>query len=546
MSDFPPSHDRVRILPAPVEEEEDAPPLHTSNTNNTRLKTCNNEPCSTSGVCTEGTGASSNQEVQDFIPPIGGRSFQTGMFPELPWMSVVILTLINLLNYVDRYTIAGVLLDVKDFYHIHNNEVGLLQTSFIISYMVFSPIFGYMGDRYSRKLIMAVGIFSWSIITLASSFISGERFWLFLLMRALVGIGEASYSTIAPTIIADLFVGTARTKALTVFYFAIPVGSGLGYIAGSNFAAAMGQWQWALRITPALGIVCVMLILLVVREPQRGAAEGSIHLSSSSWSEDLKYLLKHKSFMLSSAGFTCVAFIAGALALWTPTYMYYSIRQRPQPVDESTVSMKFGVITCVSGFIGVALGSWSASRLRIKWKSRADTYVCAFGLIGCAPFLFLALCFSKEYTMPTWGLIFIGETLLSLNWALVTDILLYIVVPNRRATAEAVQILMSHALGDAGSPYIVGQWADVIAAKEGFPPYRAGQYLSLQYSMYMCCFVAVIGGGFFLITSLYIEQDKARTQKIIDIAKTSTVLVGPQLEAADNPEMLMPSDSIVA
>ena len=69
---------------------------------------------------------------------------------------------------------TGVLLDVKSFYGIKNNEVGLLQTSFIISYMVFSPIFGYMGDRYSRKLIMAVGIFFWSLITLGSSFIDAD------------------------------------------------------------------------------------------------------------------------------------------------------------------------------------------------------------------------------------------------------------------------------------------------------------------------------------------------------------------------------------
>ena len=164
-------------------------------------------------------------------------------------------------------------------------------------------------------------------------------FWLFLFMRALVGIGEASYSTIAPTIIADLFVKTQRTKALSVFYFAIPVGSGLGYIVGSNVAEAMGSWQWSLRVTPLLGVRCTGRICLVVREPPRGAAEGGTHLHSTSWTTDLRYLLKHRSFMLSTAGFTCVAFVAGALALWAPTYVYYSIMVQPHnhsPKDAET------------------------------------------------------------------------------------------------------------------------------------------------------------------------------------------------------------------
>jgi len=58
----------------------------------------------------------------------------------------------------------------------------------------------------------------------APSCVSRQNFYTFLLLRAMVGIGEASYSTIAPTIIADLFVKDMRTKALTVFYIAIPLG----------------------------------------------------------------------------------------------------------------------------------------------------------------------------------------------------------------------------------------------------------------------------------------------------------------------------------
>ena len=88
--------------------------------------------------------------------------------------------------------------------------------------MIFAPVFGYLGDRYSRKWIMAVGVGIWVLAVLVGSFM--EDFTAFLIMRAIVGVGEASYSTIAPTIISDMFVKDARSKMLALFYFAIPVG----------------------------------------------------------------------------------------------------------------------------------------------------------------------------------------------------------------------------------------------------------------------------------------------------------------------------------
>lgn len=105
-------------------------------------------------------------------------------------------------------------------------QSGLLQTTFVISYMVCAPIFGYLGDRYSRRWIMILGVALWSGTTLIGSYM--PTYLSFMAFRALVGVGEASYSTIAPTIISDLFVNDIRSKMLAMFYFAIPVGSGFG------------------------------------------------------------------------------------------------------------------------------------------------------------------------------------------------------------------------------------------------------------------------------------------------------------------------------
>lgn len=121
---------------------------------------------------------------------------------------------------------TGVLDDIQKEFIIGDDLGGLLQTAFVISYMVCAPIFGYLGDRYSRRWIMILGVALWSGTTLLGSFMS--NYTSFLVFRGLVGIGEASYSTIAPTLISDLFVHDVRSKMLALFYFAIPVGSGFG------------------------------------------------------------------------------------------------------------------------------------------------------------------------------------------------------------------------------------------------------------------------------------------------------------------------------
>ncbi|CAD7015451.1 unnamed protein product [Ceratitis capitata] len=348
----------------------------------------------------------------------------------------------------------SVLTDIQDDFKIGDDDGGLLQTAFVLSYMICAPLFGYLGDRYSRRWIMAIGVLLWSTTTLLGSFMGS--YGGFITFRALVGIGEASYSTIAPTIISDLFVHDLRSKMLALFYFAIPVGSGFGYIVGSETARLANDWRWALRVTPILGIFAVVLILLT-KEPVRGESEGSQNLEPTSYTEDIKDLVKNHSFMLSTAGFTCVAFVTGALAWWGPKFIYLGVKMQPgnEQLTLNDVSYKFGIIAMIAGLIGVPLGSVLAQRLRPRQES-CDPYICAFGLLISAPMVYLSLVTPQTTTSFCFLFVFLAQVTLNLCWSIVADILLYVVVPTRRSTAEAFQILLSHALGDAGSPYFVG------------------------------------------------------------------------------------------
>ncbi|KAK9295961.1 hypothetical protein QLX08_009863 [Tetragonisca angustula] len=456
------------------------------------------------------------------------------MISRIDWITVSVLCFVNLINYMDRFTIAGMLTEIKNDFKITNDKSGLLQTAFILSYMVFAPFFGYLGDRYNRKVIMSSGVFLWCLTTFIGSYM--KTFGWFLLFRALVGIGEASYSTIAPTIISDLFVKDVRSKMLALFYFAIPVGSGLGYITGGEVARVTGAWQWGLRITPLLGILAIILLLTAVRDPIRGEREGGVHLSNTAWSSDIKALLKNQSFMLSTAGFTCVAFVTGALGWWAPTFLQLGFALHPNGhnVDPDDVSYKFGLIGMLAGLIGVPMGSLLAQKLRVHWQ-QADPLICAMGLLISVPFLFFATITANTNSVVCYILIFCGQLSLNLNWSIVADILLYVVIPTRRSTAEAFQILIAHAFGDAGSPYLIGLLSEELKtvllsdlSMDGQIKHITSQaenalieFRSLQYAMFLTMFVAVLGSLFFFLTALYIQKDKALVDLTIAGANTS-------------------------
>ncbi|XP_031353210.1 protein spinster isoform X3 [Photinus pyralis] len=467
------------------------------------------------------------------------------------WITVTILCFINLINYMDRFTLAGILTQIQDYYKITDSDGGLLQTAFILSYMIFAPIFGYLGDRYSRRAIMAFGVFLWSLTTFVGSFM--DNFTWFVLFRALVGIGEASYSTIAPTIISDLFVKDVRSKMLAFFYFAIPVGSGLGYIVGSETAKALGAWQWGLRVTPILGAVAVVLIMFVLKDPDRGESEGAHHLCTTSWVEDIKDILKNPSFMLSTLGFTCVAFIAGALAWWGPKFIYLGIKLQPgnEDVQLSDVSYKFGIVAMISGLLGVPAGSFLAQALRERYRN-IDPIICGCALLVSAPLVFLTCVTAKASTLTCYFFVFFAEISINLTWSIVADILLYVVVPTRRSSAEGFQLLVSHALGDAGSPYFIGIISDalrviltsklqssssvptmtngtIVAALQDIPSNSSNliDFKALQYAIFTTCFVEVIGGVFFLITAMYIVKDRLKVEHAVkDVAVPSVSFSG--------------------
>jgi MFS family permease len=135
-----------------------------------------------------------------------------------PTWTLAILTGLNLFNYLDRYVLSAVLSPLQTELHLSNGQAGRIMTAFMIGYFVTSPFFGYLGDRFPRKWLIAAGIFIWSLGTILTGY--AGTFAVLLSYRVLVGLGEASYATISPSLISDNFEPKRRNNALTIFYVA--------------------------------------------------------------------------------------------------------------------------------------------------------------------------------------------------------------------------------------------------------------------------------------------------------------------------------------
>jgi multidrug resistance protein len=182
-----------------------------------------------------------------------------------PRTALILLTALNLLNYIDRSVLFAVQPLVQAEFHLTNAQVAYLTSAFLLFYMVAAPFTGPLADRYSRKVIIAIGAFFWSGLTLLTAVT--HSYEALLVRHTLVGIGEASFVTIAPTFVADLFPEEKRGRILGVFYLAIPVGTALGYVLGGNLGARFG-WRFPFYIAAVPGFLLALLMSFIPDPPR--------------------------------------------------------------------------------------------------------------------------------------------------------------------------------------------------------------------------------------------------------------------------------------
>ncbi|HEX3848651.1 MAG TPA: MFS transporter, partial [Steroidobacteraceae bacterium] len=340
----------------------------------------------------------------------------------------------------------------------------------------------------SRPRLIAFGVACWSFATALSGFSRG--YLSLLAARASVGIGEAAYVTIAPSLLSDYFPARQRARVMAVFFCAIPVGSALGYVVGGLVDKHYG-WRAAFFIAGIPGLILAALCLLL-KDPPRGAEDddgGAVvrHAGDSAATGDaapsgpakraaqpsapknlkstlsslvrtLLTLMQNRPYVLTIVGYAAYTFAVGGLAFWMPAFLE---RVRGMPRSEATVS--FGAIVVVTGFVGTFAGGWLGdycvrySRQAYLWLSGASTLI-------AAPCVWMALTVPSHTAYLAWMVA--AQLFLFLSTGPINAAIVNLVSAAERATAIALGVFIIHLLGDVPSPFIIGALSKASALSE--------------------------------------------------------------------------------
>ena len=382
-------------------------------------------------------------------------------FVRLARRGLVILTLINLFNYLDRYVLSALAETLKrdpaeGGLGLKNVEVGSLFTAFIVVYMLTSGIFGSLGDRLSRPRLIAVGVLIWSVATALGGLAVG--FWSLFFARALVGVGEAAYGTISPSLLADYYPRRSRGRVFSIFFAAIPIGSALGFILG-GYADSHFGWRAAFYIAGFPGLALAMLALTLM-DPTRGIHEGGSSVpdaipagpSKSGGFRSYIPLFSNRPYRFAILGYAAATFAAGGLGAWMPAFL-----ENARGATKSEATVSFGVITVLTGLFGTYVGGVLGDRL-LKRTKHAYLWISGISTLIAAPFVFLALTLESR---PLYlAAIVVGELFLFASTGPVNSAIVNSVRPNQRVAAVALSIFTIHLLGDVPSPPLIGWIAD--------------------------------------------------------------------------------------
>lgn len=412
--------------------------------------------------------------------------------------SVIVLLAINMFNYVDRQVLAAVESTMEKKLDISQAQMGWAATAFLVSYMLIAPIFGWLADRMSRWVLVGIGVVVWSLASGGTGLAQG--FIMLILTRCFVGVGEAAYGPVAPTILSDLYPIKSRGRILAWFYLAIPMGGALGYVLGGAISARYG-WRAAFYAVVPPGIL-LGLWAFFMKDPRRGASDAVTKERKATFA-DYKILMKTKSYVLNTLGMAAMTFAIGGIAFWMPKYIvtrYEAAHILTNLTEEQLLAHAnfiFGVIAATSGLFATMAGGIAGDWLR---KRYSGSYFIVSGIAMLVGFPLLLAMLHTPFPWA-WVLLFMAVFCLFFNTGPTNTALANVTHPSMRATGFAINIFVIHLLGDAISPPLIGWIGDP----------DKGRSLTLAFTV--VSFMILIGGVLWLWAAKYLGADTEMAPK---------------------------------
>ncbi len=406
---------------------------------------------------------------------------------------LVVLFLIYMSDYIDRYVVASMIDFIKRDWHITDAQAGTLMSVVLLFITIFTVPASILIDRWSRRKMVAVMVFLWSLATLACAFT--KNYTQLLVARAFVGIGEAGYAPGGAAMLAAAYPEKSRAKALGTWNASIPLGVGVGLFAGGQIAKHWG-WQNAFGLVAFPGMLLALVAWFLpdyktVRVESSTEGPGDLRGFFSKAFE----ICRSPCLVLTYLGFAMNVSVTTALMTWLPAY--FERTGMAEPGAGGTYTMPIFALVLVGAPLGGFLSdAWRARRPEARMLFPALTSLAA------ASTLLVALLNPGKgfqlYIMISYGVL---ATCFIAPASSVTQDLVH---PGLRAFSYALCVIVQHMCGDIWSPYIVGAVSDSIASDGS----------GLARAMLIVPAFGMMAAVFFYIGARFYNRDLARVEKV--------------------------------
>lgn len=402
------------------------------------------------------------------------------------WFVVAVFFAFMLLHQTDKLLIGPLTTDIIEEFGLTRAQMGFVTTGALLVGAVFYPLWGYLYDRYARSKLLALASFIWGSTTWLGAI--APSYGTFLAARATTGIDDSSYPGLY-SLISDYFLPEMRGKIYGLLELSMPIGYLLGMILGIVLSGTIG-WRGVFYITGSLGVVLAVVILLSVREPQRGRSEPEL--------ADLEHLSTYRFNWATARGLFSkptlrILFIQGFFGVfpWNViTYWVFNYLETERGYDEVAVlsTMVPAILVLAAGYpIGGALGDYFFKR-----TSRGRAYVAAVGVLGGAVLFYLTLNIPIENRLLFGIMLALTALFIPIAAPNVIATVYDVTVPEVRSTALSVQYFIESS-GAALAPGVAGLIADATSLRTAF--------------LLICIFTWILCGIFFALVARYVPAD---------------------------------------
>ncbi|HTT83306.1 MAG TPA: MFS transporter [Rhizomicrobium sp.] len=409
-----------------------------------------------------------------------------------PRVTLVILTLGYVVNYLDRQILGILSAPIKTEFHLTNTEIGLLNgPAFALVYAALGIPIAALADRVNRRNVIVASLVMFSTMTILCGY--AARFWQLLLARFGTGIGEAGTGPSITSILADLYPRERRAEAISFYSAGLNIGLLLGFYAGGRIAELYG-WRNAFLAAGLPGLLIAALILFCVDEPPRGRVEQIVDRDDvPAFAEVLAWLRHRRSFLWFSLGASFSSFGGFAGIAFVPLFLHDS-----HHMSLHAIGLVLAVFIGGAGALGTWLSGVLADRLGRR-DLRWNMYVPMFGWLLAAPFLPVFCLSPNLYVAIAAGAVpaFMGAVYVGPIFAMGQA-----VVPVRmRVRAAAILLFVLTVLGQGLAAPVVGWISELLRPALGAD--------ALRYALMTSLFTGAMGAVCYWRASRTLARDIA-------------------------------------